>query len=97
MRSSSVHDLRYLDGPYCFSDLAALRDQDIDLTQLGDGILAACLFRRIKTSSTLLKAIPQGGPLFRRQATETQTLNSANDRYPLSLLLQSIVRCSTCG
>ncbi|WP_210246629.1 hypothetical protein, partial [Methylobacterium sp. WL120] len=30
---------------------------------------AVCFFRPMKTSSTWLEAIPQGGPLFRRQAS----------------------------
>ncbi len=38
-----VRDLGHLDGPDCFGNFAALRDQDINLAQLGDDLLSRML------------------------------------------------------
>ena len=38
-----IRDLRHFDGPDGFSDLPSLRDQDIDLAQLGDDLFSRML------------------------------------------------------
>jgi hypothetical protein len=70
--ASTVRDLRYLDRPDCFGNLAALQPQDIHLTQLRDDFSSRMLLPTHDESPTSLREdhFSGAGQLNRRSLPE---------------------------